>query len=125
DGKRANLDLWIQGLRDFARDTQFMKWFDKNVKLLDADVDGFRKKIASQDYINKLEAYTGLPFEGVYIFYLSPFVDNYAGANVVSRLEDGSAHIISVLGPNDEMKDGKLTYYFNELPPRIYHEAAH
>ncbi|MBI3554148.1 MAG: DUF4932 domain-containing protein [Elusimicrobia bacterium] len=124
-GDRATLDRWVDTLRDFARESRFLEFFEKKSRLLDPEVTRFKKTIESADYIGKLERYTGLPFEGRYIFYLTPFIGSHAGANVVSRLENGAAHIESVIGPSDDVARATGTYYHEELPPRIFHEAAH
>lgn len=125
-GGDAQLDLFLQDMRDFARDSKFMEFFEKKTKLLDADLAKLKAEIEKSDYIGKIEKYTGLPFEGRYAFVLSPFIASDTGANIVQRGEDGLADIISVLGPIEPpAPDGPLVCTYHRLHARIWHEAAH
>ncbi len=125
-GGDAQLELFLQDMRDFARDSKFMEFFDENTKLLDADLKKLKAEIEKSDYIGKIEKYTGLPFEGRYAFVLSPFIASDTGANIVQRGEDGLADIISVVGPIElPAKDGPLVCTYLRLHARIWHEAAH
>lgn len=123
-GGDAELEDWLQHMRDFAIDSKFMEFFDKNVRLLDADLAKMKADIEATDYIGRIEAYCGLPFEGRYLFVLSPFISSDTGANIVQRGEDGLADIISVLGPI-EHTSGPITTTYHRLHARIWHEAAH
>lgn len=123
-GGDKELEVWLQHMRDFAIDSKFMEFFDKNVRLLDADLAKMKADIEATDYIGKIEAYCGLPFEGRYLFVLSPFISSDTGANIVQRGEDGLADIISVLGPV-EHSTGPITTTYHRLHARIWHEAAH
>ena len=123
-GGDAALELWLQHMRDFARDSKFMEFFDAKSGLLDADLAKLKAEIEATDYIGKIERYTGLPFEGRYAFVLSPFILSDTGANIVQRGEDGLADIISVVGPI-EPTSGPITCTYHRLHARIWHEAAH
>lgn len=123
-GGDAELELFLQHMRDFAKDSKFMEFFDAKSRLLDADLAKMRSEIEETDYIGKIEAYTGLPFEGRYAFVLSPFIQSDTGANIVQRGDDGLADIISVLGPI-EPTSGPITTGYHRLHARIWHEAAH
>lgn len=125
-GGEAQLEQFLQDLRDFARDSKFMEFFEAKKHLLDPDLARVRAEIEKMDYIGKLEAYTGLPFEGRYAFILSPFVACDTGANVVQRGEDGLADIVSVVGPTeDSPKEGPISCTYPRLHCRAWHEAAH
>lgn len=123
-GGDAELEVWLQHMRDFAIDAKFMEFFDANVHLLDADLAKLKGEIEAIDYIGKIEKYTGLPFEGRYLFTLSPFISSDTGANIVQRGEDGLADIISVVGPT-EPTSGPINCTYHRLHARIWHEAAH
>ncbi len=123
-GGDAELEVFLQHMRDFARDSKFMEFFDAKSGLLDADLAKLKSEIEETDYIGKIEAYTGLPFEGRYAFVLSPFILSDTGANIVQRGDDGLADIISVLGPV-EPTSGPITTTYHRLHARIWHEAAH
>ncbi len=124
-GGPQELELWLQSLRDFARDSKFMDFFNQQSRLLEPDLALLRKEIEKADYIGKIEAYTGLPFEGRYLFVLSPFIASDTGANIVQRGEDGLADIISVVGPIEHTTTGLLHCTYQRLHARIWHEAAH
>lgn len=124
-GGPEELERWLQSLRDFARDTKFLAFFEKHRGLLDEDLAKLRKEIEKADYIGKIEEYTGLPFEGRYAFVLSPFICSDTGANIVQRGEDGLADIISVVGPIENSGTGPLNCTYQRLHARIWHEAAH
>lgn len=125
-GGDAQLELFLQDMRDFARDSKFMAFFEANKGLLDADLNKVKAEIEKSDYIGKIEEYTGLPFVGRYAFVLSPFIASDTGANIVQRGDDGLADIISVLGPiENPAPDGPLTCTYHRLHARIWHEAAH
>lgn len=123
-GGDAELERWLQHMRDFAIDSKFMDFFNAKSRLLDADLAKLKAEIEATDYIGKIERYTGLPFEGRYAFVLSPFISSDTGANIVQRGEDGLADIISVVGPT-EPTSGPLTCTYHRLHARIWHEAAH
>jgi tetratricopeptide (TPR) repeat protein len=125
-GGDAELELWLQGMRDFARDSKFMEFFEAKTGLLKPDLAKLQKEIEKADYIGKIERYTGLPFEGRYAFVLSPFVACDTGANIVQRGDDGLADIISVVGPTEHPEPGgALSSTYPRLHARIWHEAAH
>lgn len=123
-GGDAELELFLQHMRDFARDSKFTEFFESKKRLLDADLAKMKADIEATDYIGKIEAYTGLPFEGRYAFVLSPFISSDTGANIVQRGDDGLADIISVLGPT-EHTTGLISTTYHRLHARIWHEAAH
>jgi tetratricopeptide (TPR) repeat protein len=123
-GGDAELEAFLQHMRDFARDSKFMEFFDKKSALLAPDLAKLKADLEKTDYIGKIESYTGLPFEGRYLFVLSPFILSDTGANIVQRGDDGLADIISVLGPT-EPTSGPIECTYHRLPARIWHEAAH
>ena len=123
-GGDAELERWLQHMRDFAIDSKFMGFFNAKKGLLDADLAKLKSEIEAADYIGKIERYTGLPFVGRYAFVLSPFVSSDTGANIVQRGDDGLADIISVVGPT-EPTSGPLNCTYHRLHARIWHEAAH
>ena len=125
-GGEAELERWLQGMRDFARDSKFLEFFKAKTGLLDADLERFKVEIEETDYLGKIERYTGLPFEGRYAFILTPFVASDTGANVVQRGEDGLSDIISVVGPHElPAPDGPIICTYTRLYARIWHEIAH
>lgn len=124
-GGPEELERWLQSLRDFAVDSKFMAFYDKYSPLLEPELAQLRKEIEKADYIGKIEAYTGLPFEGRYLFVLSPFIQSDTGANIVQRGEDGLADIISVVGPIEDTGPDNLRCTYQRLHARIWHEAAH
>jgi len=123
-GGDAELEIWLQHMRDFAIDSKFMEFYDARSRLLDDDLAKMKADIEATDYMGKIEAYTGLPFVGRYLFVLSPFIQSETGANIVQRGDDGLADIISVLGPV-EHTSGPITTTYHRLHARIWHEAAH
>jgi tetratricopeptide (TPR) repeat protein len=125
-GGDAELERWLQSLRDFARDSKFQAFFDAKSGLLAPDLERLKREIEKADYIGKIETYTGLPFVGRYAFVLSPFISCDTGANIVQRGEDGLADIISVVGPTDHPAPGDaVSCTYPRLHARIWHEAAH
>ncbi len=123
-GGDEELERWLQSMRDFARDSKFMEFFEAKSRLLAPDLAKLEAEIEATDYIGKIERYTGLPFEGRYAFVLSPFISSDTGANIVQRGTDGLADIISVVGPT-EPGAGPLVCTYPRIHARIWHEAAH
>lgn len=95
-GGQAALEAWVQSLRDFARDTRYMDFFDRQRPEFARMIERTRAKAASTDIVAPFERFYGLPPQR-YTLILAPNI--LAGAFGPSvPLPDGRRHFYTVQG---------------------------
>lgn len=116
------LEPWLEGLRAFARDTRFAERLAGCAPLLDKELAELRAAVAASDYLGKLDAYTGLPYEGTFRIFASPLCQHGGVLNRIWSYDDGRGAISCVLPPDLERG---FTFVTAELDACVWHEAAH
>lgn len=122
-GGQAALDGWLGALRDFSKRRDFAAAVAEQKPLIEPAVDAFRQSVIKNDYLRKIERYTGLPFVGRYEVSLSPFFLAGSMDNVVYMADDGSYDIRTVIGAQET--PGGLDFLPDRYPTTVWHELSH
>lgn len=111
---------WLGALAGLARASDFAEAAGRAARRLAPALKRFRARERARGYVESLEEYAGLPLDGEYAAYLSPFHRAQPVANLVSVLKDGSMSVASVFGPvsGDE-------FWGEHVPRTLWHESAH
>lgn len=118
----GTLEPWLAGLASFARETRFAERLAGCAELLDKELGELRAAVAATDHLGKLDAYTGLPYEGTFRILASPLCQHGGVLNRIWSYDDGRGAINCVLPPDVERG---FTFVTAELDACVWHEAAH
>lgn len=124
DERSGKLEPWLAALREFTKDSRFMKAFAACAKTLEPELSALRARAEQADYIGKLERYTGETYDGRYVLLASPLCQKGGVLNRIWSRDDGTSEILSVLKP-EPGPDGKLTFVDEDLDACVWHELAH
>lgn len=122
-GGEELLERWIEGLREFARDSRFMEYHRDESFRIESELSRFRKALLQGEYLAKIEEYTGLPFRGRIHFFLSRFYMHGAAVTMV-RFEDDSIHVAMTAGVEEDAPPWDDLRYA-VFPDEVWHESAH
>ena len=113
---------WLAAMRDFARESRF--WNIRLAALLKRDLDGLSRHLAHANYQDKIERYTGMPYQGHYRIILSPLCARANGLNRVWTRDDGRREIISVLKPDRRPSEDRA-FGDRGMDAVAWHELCH
>ena len=118
----ASVEDWLAALRRFARETDFAAFLRERERQVEPELEALRTLLREGDWLRKLEAYVGLPFEGRLVFELSPA--RTRGLHEPVMLADGTSEVTCLvrsrgeprpIGSRDKEGAAKI----------VFHEAGH
>ena len=121
-GGSEKLERFVNTLHDFARETQFMTFFNAHKGTFLQIVANEKKKLEGTDYIGVLEKYYGLKQHSYNIIFVPLFVGGFG-----PRIEqpDGTYDIYNITGPRN-IKNGLPEFGSAEaLKHVLLHEFSH
>jgi len=121
-GGSEKLERFVNALRDFAKDTQFMTFYSAHIGTYLQIVANEKKKLEGTDYIGDLEKYYGLKQHSYNIIFVPLFVGGFG-----PRVEqpDGTYDIYNITGPRG-IKNGLPEFGSAEgLKHVLLHEFSH
>lgn len=122
-GGRAQLEMFIGSLRDFARDTDFMTFFRAHEAQYNEILSDYRAVMGSHDYIHDLEEFYGYP-QNSYTIIVAPFF-HPGGFGPRIAYEDDKYDIYNLCGPWG-YSNGKFTFGDeNNFRRLVWHEFSH
>ena len=122
-GGRRPFEAWRRSLRA-AAGPAFDAVFAAEKAALAPDIRRFADAISSGAYIPRIEAYSGLTFEGDYRIAVSTHYPPGSMVNNVMVRPDGGIAIASLFG-STRAADGSLDFALQDVPPAVWHELAH
>jgi hypothetical protein len=121
-GGRKRLYQFFQGLRDFAKATGFVEWFDGRKELHDGLVEEARASMTGVD-VGMLEAWYGVKQRGYHIVLAPLFHPGGFGPRIPAA--DGKLDLYSVIGPQSA-KAGRPGFGKPEdFRYLVWHEFSH
>jgi hypothetical protein len=115
---------WLAQLRGFRYESRFAARFPALEAAAEAELKPLREAIGLARAAKRVEAYTGLPFDGSYVVTASPFLENERMRNSVLFRDDGTYELRTILGLDDARPDRE--YFLKErIPITIWHQLAH
>ena len=122
-GGDINITGFVEGLRDFAIESDFMTFYDANSDYYEALRSKAVRKLGDTDYMAALEEYIGEK-QGDYHIILGPLL-HHGGFGPSIQRHKGVTDLFSIIGPvgeNDGIPDfGDLA----RLQDVLWHEFAH
>ena len=122
-GGDNNIIAFVEGLRDFAKDSDFKDFFDSNHDFYQSLRSKTLDKLGNTDYVAVLEQYIGEK-HGSYHIILGPLLHHGGFGPSIVR-DEGVIDLFSIIGPageNDGIPDfGDLA----RLQDVLWHEFAH
>jgi hypothetical protein len=123
-GGEKKLGEFITALRDFAVETDFMRFYSEQQPFYDQITASVTDMLADTDDLTALEAYYGMQ-EYSYNIVLAPLYHAGGFGPRVTR-PDGSADVYSIGGPQSMNEDGFPTFGDSQsFRYLIWHEFAH
>ena len=122
-GGRRAFESWRRSLRA-AAGPAFDAYLSSTAAALEPDLARFRRAVEGADYVRRIEAYTGLVFEGAYRIAVSPHYPPGAMVNDVMTREDGTYEVASLFG-GSRPASGPFNWALDDVPPAVWHELAH
>lgn len=123
-GGEKQLTGFVDALREFARDTDFQRFFEANADTYEAIIDAADSKVRNLDVVGSLEEYVGSSRPLLVTMVLAPLVlDGGFGPTV--EHSDGVQELFDICGPSD-VKDGLPSWGAPEDIRNIaWHEFGH
>lgn len=118
------LSDWIELLRRFARDSNFVEFYREQQPFYQTMVDRYEETVSQVDYVDQLETYYGQS-QASYTIILAPL---YHPGGFGPRVERGPGcyDVYNISGPYDVAPDGVPTFGGTEELRRIvWHEFGH
>jgi hypothetical protein len=119
----ANLQEFVQALREFARDTQFMDFFNRHHSLYQSIEADIRNKLGDNDYIGLLENYYGIHQHSYTIIPALLFHGGGFGPRMTRP--DGSLDIYYIGGLRKIENDQLIFQTEESLRDLAWHEFSH
>ena len=117
-GGAESFAAWREELRDFARASDVEGLAKDGAALLNGALPKFDAYIRGFDSQARIEAYTGLPFDGAYAVVLNPFSTDDTGGSVTDS--EGRWRVFSLVPFH-----GVVPTPMDLSPVRIFHELTH
>jgi hypothetical protein len=97
-GGQQAFDAWIAGLRDFARDADFMRWFEAEQHAHDAMTTSVQALLGPLSIGDILDSYWG-PAGHQRTLILAPLINRTIGYGARVEVEGGELELYSIQGP--------------------------
>ena len=122
---RGSNELWLAALRAYAHASNFDAVFNASRYLLDADAARVRRRLAAEGTLRAYESYAGLGPPELVLILLSPFASAGPAPAHVKILDDGTASLTLVVGPEiSTSAPSGLDFWSGRLPAALWNEAA-
>ena len=119
----VNVLAFVEGLRHFAREAQFNKFFDSKRAFYQILIEDMRGVIAGRDYVGILEDYIGSQ-QSSYTIILGPILHHGGIGHRIQRTA-GEFDLYSIIGPVGDM-DGLPDFGDQKrIHDDLWHEFAH
>jgi hypothetical protein len=121
-GGRKPLDTFLDAVRRFARDTDFMTFFSEHRDFYNKLAEGYRKNMA-WDYIADLEGYHGMKQSAYHLILAT--LSHPGGFGPRIRTPEGNYEAYAVIGPKG-VKDDVPEFGTGDAMRRLcWHEFSH
>lgn len=121
-GDRKKLDAFIQAMRGFGRDTDFMSFFGDHGAFYQMLTESYRKNM-EWDYVEDLEAYYGERQDAYHLILAPLFHPGGFGPRI--KTADGRYAAYAVIGPKT-VKDDRPDFGSGDAMRRLcWHEFSH
>jgi Domain of unknown function (DUF4932) len=118
-----NLVKFISDLRDFARNTDFMAFYNSHEDTYDKIIDDVQGKLSSENYVATLEDYYGMN-QHSYNIILAPLF-HHGGFGPRLELADGTYDVHNICGPTGNDEGLPIFGTAEEFKYLAWHEFSH
>jgi hypothetical protein len=122
--RRPERAPWLARLRSFRDEARFDERFPALEAAAEPELKPLREAIGLPNAAKRVEAYTGLPFDGSYVVTASPFLENERMRNSVLFRGDGTYELRTIIGLDDRRADREY-FLKDRVPITIWHQLEH